>query len=336
MMSTTKLGKTDVAVSPMGIGTMTWGKKARMTAYGGTRGPKDEEEAFQASLGEGVTLFDTAEMYGSGNSERRLGELAPGSNAVVATKYAPSYAFPFFFLPRSSSHLPTALNASMVRLRRPSIDLYQIHYPVPMVSVKKLMNQMADAVEAGKVRAVGVSNYSEQEMREAHAALEGRGIPLASNQVQYSLLYRRSEFDGVLQACKELGVTVLAYMPLAMGALSGKYRPGTTPSDWMRRRMSGTFRPREVESAVTISGKLSDIGRRYGKTAAQVALRWVIEQGAVPIPGAKDGSQARENAGALSFSLSQTEVAELVNETAVWVQEPKWKRSPTLGQTSAS
>ena len=335
MAPTMKLGKTDVMVSPMGVGAMTWGKKAFMTAYGGTGGQKDEGDAFRASLEEGVNLFDTAEAYGSGNSERRLGELTLGSNAIIATKYAPSYPFPFFFLPRSSGHLPTALNASLVRLQRPSVDLYQIHYPVPLVSVKKLMNQMADAVVAGKVRAVGVSNYSEQQMREAHAALEGRGIPLASNQVQYSLLYRRPEFDGVLQACKELGVTLLAYMPLAMGALSGKYRPGLIPSDWMRRRMNRTFRPREVESAVAIAGKLADIGRRYGKTAAQVALRWAIEQGAVPIPGAKDGAQAHENAGALSFSLSHAEIEELAKETKMWVQEPKWGRSPTLGHVSA-
>jgi aryl-alcohol dehydrogenase-like predicted oxidoreductase len=306
---------------------MTWGEKTRMTAYGGTKSPADEEAAFRASLDAGVTLFDTAEMYGSGNSEHRLGELARGTTAIIATKYAPSLAF-LPFLPRSSRHLPKALDASLARLGRTTVDLYQIHYPVPLVSIKALMGRLADAVQAGQVRAVGVSNYSEVQMRIAQAALETRGVPLASNQVQYSLLYRRPEFDGVLAACKELGITLLAYMPLAMGALSGKYRPGNVPTDWMRRRMTKTFRPREVESLPGILGRLVAIGKSHERSAAQVALRWVMEQGAVPIPGAKDGIQARENAGSATFALSQSEVDELRETAQVWVQEPKWKMTP--------
>lgn len=324
-----QLGKTGITVSRIGLGAMTWGMKVRMTAYGGTSRPEDEQDAFGTSLEAGVTLFDTAEMYGSGNSERRLGELVRGTNAFVATKYAPS--FPFMpFLPRGSGHLPEALDASLARLGRTSVDLYQIHYPVPFVSIRRLMGRLADAVDAGKARAVGVSNFSEDQMREAHEALAARGIPLASNQVQYSLLYRRPEFDGVLTACKELGVTLLAYMPLAMGALSGKYRPGSIPSDWMRRRMTETFRPAEIASATAITQRLAQIGKKYGKTPAQVALRWVIEQGAVPIPGAKNGAQARENAGALSFSLSPAELNELSEWASGWIQGPKWKRSPAL------
>jgi len=308
---------------------MTWGPRTRMTAYGGTKSPADEEAAFRASLDAGVTLFDTAEMYGTGNSERRLGDLARGTNAVIATKYAPSLPFPLFFFPRSSRHLPKALDRSLSRLGRTTVDLYQIHYPVAGASIPALMTRLADAVEAGKVRAVGVSNYSESQMREAHAALEARGIPLASNQVQFSLLYRRPEYDGVLKACKELGVTLLAYMPLAMGALSGKYRPGTVPTDWMRRRMTNTFRPSEVASAVAITERLAAIGRSHDRSVAQVALRWVMDQGAVPIPGAKDGLQARENAGAVTFSLSRGEIEELCEAAKVWVQAPRWKRSPT-------
>lgn len=327
-----ELGKTGIVVPRIGVGAMTWGKKVRMTAYGGTNRPEDEEEAFRASLEAGVTLFDTAEMYGSGNSERRLGELARGTKALVATKYAPSVPF-MPFLPRSSDHLPEALDASLARLGRASVDLYQIHYPVPFVPIRRLMDRLADAVEAGKTRAVGVSNFSEEQVREAHDALAARGIPLASNQVQYSLLYRRPEFDGVLKACKELGVTLLAYMPLAMGALSGKYRPGSIPADWMRRRMTKTFRPAELSSAIAVTKRLTEIGTKYGKTPAQVALRWVIDQGALPIPGAKNGAQARENAGALSFSLSQTELTELSAAAPEWIQEPKWKMSPALSAT---
>ena len=301
-----------------------------MTAYGGTKSRQDEEDAFRASLDSGVTLFDTAEMYGSGNSERRLGELARGTNAILATKYAPSRAFPFFFIPRSSGHLPKALDASLDHLGRRTVDLYQIHYPAPMVSMKKLMGRLADAVESGRARAVGVSNYSEEQMRAAHSALEARGIALASNQVQYSLLYRRPEFNGVLNACKELGVTPIAYMPLAMGLLSGKYRPGAVPADWMRRRMTKTFRPSEVEAVGSIVGKLAEVGSKYQKSPAQVALRWVMDEGALPIPGAKNGAQAKENAGALSFSLSKAELNELGEAAASWIQQPSWTMSPAL------
>jgi aryl-alcohol dehydrogenase-like predicted oxidoreductase len=314
----------------MGVGAMTWGKKAGLVVYGGTDRPEDEQDAFRASLESGITLFDTAEMYCAGNSERRLGELAKGTKAIVATKYYPYRQFPPFF-PRSSAHLPESLDASLARLGRGSVDLYQIHHPAAFVSIRRLMDRLADAVEAGKTRAVGVSNYSEQQMREAHDALAARGIPLASNQVQYSLLYRRPELDGVLNACKELGVSLLAYTPLAMGALSGKYRPGSLPSDTMRRRFVKIFSPAGLSSVLALTERLHEIGKQHGRTPAQVALRWVIEQGAIPIPGAKNAAQARENAGALTFSLSPAEVNELSASAADWIQKTKWSMWPSLG-----
>jgi aryl-alcohol dehydrogenase-like predicted oxidoreductase len=308
---------------------MTWGKKVMMTAYGGTRDPKDEEEAFKASLDAGITFFDTAEMYGSGNSESRLGELAQNTEAIIATKYAPS--FPFMpFLPRPTRHLQSSLDNSLIRLRRSKVDLYQIHYPVSFISNKALMEQLAVAVNKGKTVAVGVSNYSAEQMWVAYETLKTYGIPLASNQVQYSLLYRRPEVNGVLEACRELGVSLIAYMPLAMGALTGKYKPGSVPSDWMRRRMGNTFRDREIEAAMEITEKLTEIGNRYGKTPSQVALRWVIEQGVLPIVGAKNGAQARENAGALSFSLTNTEITSLDEATTNWFQGTRWKYTPTI------
>ena len=113
--------------------------------------------------------------------------------------------------------LPT-LDESLTRLQRTRIDLYQIHYPFPWLSIPKLMNLMADAVEAGKIRTVGVSNYNAKQMRTAHTELAKRELPLASNQVQYSLLHRAPETNGVLDACRELGVTLIGYMPLAAGA----------------------------------------------------------------------------------------------------------------------
>ena len=179
------------------------------------------------------------------------------------------------------------------------------------------MGLMADAVGAGKIKAVGVSNYSAAQLRLAHAALAGRGVPLASNQVEYSLLHRQPEVDGVLDACRELGVTLIAYQPLASGALTGKYAGGVRPSGL--RRFGPHFRGRAPWSRGPGLALLREIGERYGKSPAQVALRWLIEDETVlPIPGAKNGRQAADNAAALSFRLSADEVAALDRATRAW------------------
>jgi aryl-alcohol dehydrogenase-like predicted oxidoreductase len=192
------------------------------------------------------------------------------------------------------------------------------------------MKQLALAVEKGKTIAVGVSNFSAQQMKEAHLALKSYGIPLASNQVQYSLLYRRPEINGVLDTCHELGVTLIAYMPLAMGALTGKYKHGSIPADWMRRRMGNTFSNPAISASEETVKRLLEVGDKYGKTPAQVALRWVIDNGALPIAGAKNGAQARENAGALTFSLTKSELTYLEESTKGWFQGTRWNYSPTF------
>jgi aryl-alcohol dehydrogenase-like predicted oxidoreductase len=179
------------------------------------------------------------------------------------------------------------------------------------------MDLLADAVEEGKVKAVGVSNYSAEQMRLAHAVLAKRGIPLASNQVQYSLLYRKPEVDGVLDACRELGITLIAYSPLAMGALTGKYSARVKASGF--RRILPTFSGKALDAVQPVVALLRQIGERYSRSPSQVALRWLIENETVlPIPGAKNGQQAAENAGALTFSLSLEEVEALDQATRAW------------------
>jgi aryl-alcohol dehydrogenase-like predicted oxidoreductase len=279
-------------------------------AYGGADGFDEEKQALETSLAAGVALFDTAEMYSSGASERRLGELARGKDLLIATKFPPN--------PLSRTEdMPQALEASLARLGRDSVDLYQHHFPTKRVSIPNLMELMADAVEAGKVRAVGVSNYSAEQMRIAHAALARRGIPLASNQVEYSLLHRQPETNGVLEACRELGITLIAYQPLASGALSGKYLAGARPTGL--RRFMGYFRRKGLEAAEPVVVLLREIGQRYTKSPAQVALRWLIEnEHVLPIPGAKNSKQAAENAAALSFRLTDEEIAALNQATLAW------------------
>ncbi len=174
---------------------------------------------------------------------------------------------------------------------------------------------MADAVQAGKVRTVGVSNYSAAQLRTAHAALSGRGIALASNQVQYSLLHRDPEGNGVLEACRELGVTLIAYMPLASGALTGKYSAAHRPAGW--RRYTSTFRGKGLATLQPVNAVVRDLAERHDKTPSQIALRWLIQQHDVlPIPGAKTARQAAENAGALSFALTESEMEALSRTTA--------------------
>jgi len=311
-MKMTTLGKSDLQVPRLGVGAMTWGDPSGLArfhpsrlAYGGAHGFDEERSALEESIAAGVNFIDTAAMYGGGASERRLGELIQGRNVLIATKFPPG-------LRSRAEDLPQALEASLARLGRGSVDLYQHHFPTSWISIPELMERMADAVETGKVKAVGVSNYTAEQMRLAHSALAQRGIPLASNQVEYSLLHRHPEVNGVLNTCRELGVTLIAYQPLAMGALTGKYREGFKPRGV--RRLMGQFRGKGLETITSVVALLREIGERYSKTSAQVALRWLIENEVVlPIPGAKNSMQAIENAGALSFSLTQAEI-EVLNQ----------------------
>ena len=314
-MEAVALGRSALFVSRLGVGAMTWGDArgfARLhpakMAYGGPDSRAEEQAAFEASLAAGVCLFDSAAMYSGGASERRLGELAGGHDVVVATKF-----------PRDSEPRPKVCPKTWTPASRASgrVDLYQHHFPSFRVDIPRLMELMADAVQAGKIRAVGVSNYSAEQMRVAHAVLAGRGIPLASNQVEYSLLHRQPEVNGVQDACRELGVTLIAYQPLAGGALTGKYKAGDRPRGL--RRFMPYFRRANLEALAPVMALLREIGERYGKSPAQVALRWLIEhENVVPIPGAKNGRQAAENAGTLAFRLEVDEIDALDRATRAW------------------
>jgi aryl-alcohol dehydrogenase-like predicted oxidoreductase len=250
-------------------------------------------------------------MYSGGASERRVAELARGKDVLIATKYPSGFSF-------RVEDFPKELEATLARLGRDCIDLYQHHYPNNKLSISRLMDLVADGVEAGKIRAVGVSNYSAEQMREAHTALMRRGIPLASNQVEYSLLNRKPEVDGVLDACRELGITLIAYSPLAGGRLTGKYSAQKRASGFFRRVLP-QFSGRALNEIQPVIKLLREIGDRYSKTPSQVAIRWLIENPVVlPIPGAKNSRQAAENAGALSFSLTPQEVESLDQATFAW------------------
>jgi aryl-alcohol dehydrogenase-like predicted oxidoreductase len=316
-MKTKELGRSGLQVPLLGVGAMVWGDPSAIPrfsparlAYGLVGSKEDQRAALEASIAEGAGLVDTAALYGKGESERRVGELARGTTVLLATK------FPSRFFGAGADALPRDLEASLARLNRKTVDLYQVHFPGRR-SIPQMMDLMAEAVKAGKVRAVGVSNFSAAQMREAHAALAKHGIPLASNQVEYSLLHRRPEVDGVLDACRELGVTLIAYMPLASGALTGKYSETHPPTGVFRKRMP-YFRRDGLKALTPVLGLLTETGKGYGRSPGQVALRWLIERGALPIPGARNREQALHNAGALTFSLTKAEMEALDLATAAW------------------
>ncbi|MGB3682418.1 MAG: aldo/keto reductase [Rubrobacteraceae bacterium] len=306
----------ELNVAPLGVGAWAWGS-GQLWGYGKEYDRNDVGEAFRASLADGVTLIDTAEMYGNGASERIIGELLREGGfeetPVIATKFAP---LPYRF---SAKSLLDAVDKSLKRLGIETIDLYQIHFPSPILRINSLMDALAETVKAGKVRRVGVSNYGVEQMKRAHARLATHGIPLASNQVEYSLFRRAPETNGVLEASRDLGVTLIAYSPIAQGLLTGKYGPtGARPAGLVRRagRTFGEQNLKKIEPVVNI---LREIGEAHDKQPAQVALNWLITQrNVVPIPGAKNERQARQNAGALGWEMTDDEAEKLDLATLGW------------------
>ena len=269
----------------------------------------------------GCNFIDTAEAYPPfkwGCSERLTADCAARCDTppVVATKFA---AVPWR---QDAASVVKAARASAERLGVETIPLYQIHFPhLQLLGEKQdaaFWDGLAEVYHSGLAANVGVSNYGVEMVTAAHAALAARGVPLASNQIQYSLLFRRTS-QPVVDVCKELDVKVLSYFPLANGLLAGKYSAESLPSG-----------PKRLTMAKYVTGGVEDRGIKYpeggcepllqtireiaavrGKTVAQVSLNWIVCQGVVPIPGARSSQQAIDNLGALGWRLSDEEVQRL-------------------------
>jgi aryl-alcohol dehydrogenase-like predicted oxidoreductase len=262
-------------------------------------------EAWQASLDAGVVLFDTAEVYGKGESERIIGKLlaedpSVRDRIVLATKFMPAPQ-----KLRVTPALVSAARASTQRLGIECIDLYQIHGPISLRSKEALAEALVTAQSEGLVKAVGVSNYNAKETREMAEALAKRGARLATNQIEMSLLRTSPESSGLLAACRELGVVPLAYSPIGQGRLTGKFSAANPPP---KSRSFSAHPMEKVDSVVAVQRRIAEA---QGRTPGQVALAWCIAKGAVPIPGAKHRKQAEENAGALGWALTTDQLAEL-------------------------
>jgi aryl-alcohol dehydrogenase-like predicted oxidoreductase len=276
------LGASGLAVYPLGLGTNKW-----------AIGQRDEAifEACRASVDAGVNFIDTAEIYNFGRSERLVGACIRRTSQpmIVASKFAP--------LPTrlTSRQFMRALNASLSRLGLQRLDLYFIHFPFTLLNVERLMDWMAEAVHTGKIRAVGVSNFSATQMRRAAARLARYEIPLAANEVHYSLLHRQPEANGVLDACRELDVALVAYRPLEGGQLIG----GSAPVE----AAGGS------SELVTLPQILRAIAQQHDATVSQVALNWLLcrDEHIIPIVGATTARHAAENATTLTWALSDEE-----------------------------
>jgi len=305
------LGRTDIEITPIGLGTWQFaeGKGIDRFMYKGLD-PEVTEAIVKTVIDGGINWFDTAEAYGWGRSERALsGALnAAGiadEDVVVATKW-----FPVF---RTAGSIGRTIDKRKRCLQGYTIDLYQVHQPTSFSSVEAQMDAMADLVDSGQIRSVGVSNFSARRMRRAHTALERRGLPLASNQVKVSLLDRHIEKSGVLAAAKELGITIIAWSPLEMGVLTGKFHkdPGLIKSRPIGRRF---YLRRQLKRSARLIEALEEIASEHGVTPAVVALSWLVNfygETVVAIPGATKVSHAEQNVMALGLKLSDSEMERL-------------------------
>lgn len=305
------LGKTNIEITPIGLGMMEFSGGGGLMGFAFPVIDQEEKNAtVKAGLEGGVNWFDTAELYGSGVSEKSLSTALKAAgvkddDVVIATKWWPLF--------RTARNIPKTIHDRLRFLDGYSIGLYQIHQPFSFSSPEAEMDAMAELVNAGLIRSVGVSNFNADQMRRAHRQLEKHGLPLASNQVEYSLLNRSIERDGILETAKELGITIIAYTPLASGLLSGKYHKNPELLEkksffWRARLKSG------IEKTRTLVGVLDEIAARYSVTAAQVALNWLINANGdtvVTIPGVTKVSQAVESAGAMGFKLMGDEISRL-------------------------
>jgi aryl-alcohol dehydrogenase-like predicted oxidoreductase len=261
------LGRSGISVPALGVGTNRWNTSASNEAR--------LRATVTAALDAGMGFFDTAEIY-----------------ILLASKFAP--------LPHrlTAAQFASALERTLDRLGRDALDLYYLHFPYSPRGLDTWMRAMADAVREGKIRAVGVSNCNPAQMRAAVDALARYDIPLAANQVHYSLLHRRPERDGVVAACRRMDVALVAYRPIGGGAISSGSSRGSTRS--------------------ALTDTLQKVAAVHGATVAQVALAWLLarDEHVIAIPGATRPEHVRENAGALSLALSKAESAALDRASA--------------------
>ncbi len=290
-------------VSAVGLGCNNFG--ARVDYQGSAA-------VIRAALDAGVDFFDTADIYGGGQSEEFIGRALGSrrSEVVLATKFGMrlegqgSGARP--------EYVARAAEASLRRLGTDRIDLYQLHTPDEAVPVADTLGAMNELVRAGKVREIGCSNFSVEQLREAAEAVQPGAAGFASVQNQYSLLHREPE-EGVLTECQRLGLAFLPYFPLASGLLTGKYRRGSPPPEGTRLAASARYRDLLSDANLSVVEALSDYAGSKGHSLLELAISWLLAGPVIAsvIAGATRPAQVQANAAAAGWRLSEQDLAEV-------------------------
>jgi aryl-alcohol dehydrogenase-like predicted oxidoreductase len=287
-------------VSVVGLGCNNFGMRIDYDA---------SARVVDAALAAGITFFDTADIYGDTKSEEFLGRALANrrTQAIIATKFGMRLdenrrgARP--------DYVRTAVEDSLRRLRTDYIDLYQLHQPDPNVPIADTLGALDDLVKAGKVKQIGCSNFSADQLDEAHRAATAGGARFVSVQNEFSLLHREPERE-VLPACTRLGVAFLPYFPLASGLLTGKYAPGKGAPEGSRLSLSWTARFTTAQN-VAIADALQAFAVTRGHTLLELAMSWLASHPPVAsvIAGATSPDQVRANAAAVGWRLTPDDLA---------------------------
>ncbi|MDH4383148.1 MAG: aldo/keto reductase [Gammaproteobacteria bacterium] len=311
-----RLGRNGPLVSAVGLGLADFaagpGRIAR-TLFA----PLDQTaktEVIKAALDGGINWFDTAEMYGFGVSERSLAaalrslDIAPAS-VMIANKW-----FPLF---RTARSIAATIDARLSALNGYPIGLYMVHHPYGFSSAASEMKAMAALAKKSLISAVGVSNFSARAMRQAHQTLADLGLPLVANELRFNLLHRGLETNGVLETARELGISLIAYSPLAKGFLSGRFHrdPKALATQGLRRRL---MMPQDLTQTAPLMEALSHIAEAHGVNAAEVALAWVLHRlgdSGLAVIGATKPWQASAAASAMALALSDDEMGLLTERS---------------------
>jgi aryl-alcohol dehydrogenase-like predicted oxidoreductase len=299
IMKTIKLGNSDLVVSSIGLGLM---------GMSGSYGQTDDEQSTKTihrALELGITLFDTADIYGNGHNEELLGKALKGrrDQAIIATKFA--------FLPNFEGinghpdYAKKAVDESLRRLGIEYIDLYYQHRVDPNVPIEETVGAMADLVHAGKVRYLGLSEASASTIRRAHAV-----HPISALQTEYSLWSREIE-DEILPTVREMGITLVAYSPLSRGFISGELRKFEDLGENDVRRYIPRFQEENFQKNVDLVDKIKEIAVEKHCTPSQLALAWTMVNGALPIPGTKRIKYLEENAASVHVKLNPDDLARI-------------------------
>lgn len=289
-----RLGTTDLEISVVGLGCWAIG--------GGQWGGTDDDESIatiRQALDLGVNLLDTSEMYSNGHSDELIARALEGrkrEEVVIATKVAPYNC--------EYDDVKKSLEGSLTRLQVDYVDLFQIHWPPKVCPIAEAMRAMTDLQEEGKLRHVGVSNFSVPQLEEALAA--GR---VESSQPPYSLFWRFAE-DNHVPFCLDHGISVLAYSPMAQGLLTGKFSPQLELAEDDVRRHNVLFQGEVFQKALEAIDRIRPIAEEHGKTLAQTSVRWLLQQPAVTcaLMGARHPGQVAENVGAADWELPQEDL----------------------------